>query len=320
MKKFGFCVLFIFWASQVVFGQSIDVGSSQNDSSHPADLIVFVSVDQIQSTAPSGINVELQDGSGTGAHSLATQQTDGSGRVVFHASTGTYNILVTGAGIAPYQAALEIYRMESSHTEHLIVRSVIAIPDKAQSEFKAGSKSLEAKDYPEAEKRFKQAVAIYPNYGVAYNGLGIAEMSLNHGPEARAAFEQAIKLDDKFAEAYRNLARIALAEHSFGEMDDLLTKSLQIDPSNAWALTYAAYAELQTHKFDLAITHARAAHAVPHPGLASVHIVAANAFEATQQPAEASKEYQLYLKEDPSGKDAPRAKDAIARLASSPTK
>jgi tetratricopeptide (TPR) repeat protein len=103
-------------------------------------------------------------------------------------------------------------------------------------------------------------------------------------------------------------------------MDDLLTKSLQTDPLNAWALTYAAYAELQTKKFDLAITHARAANGVPHPGLASVHIVAANALQATGQQAEALKEYQVYLQEDPSGRDAGRAKEAIASLGGAASK
>jgi hypothetical protein len=95
---------------------------------------------------------------------------------------------------------------------------------------------------------------------------------------------------------------------------------LQTEPLNAWALTYAAYAELQTQKFDLAITHARTAHTVPHTSLASVHIVAAHALEATKQPDEALKEYRLYMVEDPNGRDAPRAKQAIASLTSTQPK
>jgi len=68
---------------------------------------------------------------------------------------------------------------------------------------------------------------------------------------ARASFEKAIKIDDHFAEAYRNLWRDWLsAITNSKKWDDLLTKSLQSDPLNAWALTYAAYAELQTQKFD----------------------------------------------------------------------
>ena len=83
---------------------------------------------------------------------------------------------------------------------------------------------------------------------------------------------------------------------------------------NVWALTSAANAKVLTHHYDEAIAHARKAHTVPHANFAGVHIVAALALEATQQPFEALKEYQLYLDEDPKGRDAARAEEAIARL------
>jgi tetratricopeptide (TPR) repeat protein len=97
----------------------------------------------------------------------------------------------------------------------------------------------------------------------------------------------------------------------------LLDKSLSADPLNAWALTSAANAALLTHHYDQAIAYARKAHSIPHPGSAGVHIVAALALEATQQPFEAMKEYQLYLDEDPKGRDAQRAQQAIQRLSGS---
>ena len=267
--------------------------------------------------------------------SQGSSQTDGGGQVVFHTTSGEHAFRISGQGIKDYVGSIQIMRQESDHIENVIVRSIssgaqagvlppgnpdmisasrLNVPDKALKEFKAGSKALEQKDYAEAKKRFTAATGIYGDYTVAFNGLGVAQMASGDTPGARASFEKAIKIDDHFAEAYRNLARLALADRKYEELDDLLTKSLQTEPLNAWALTYAAYAELQTQKFDLAITHARTAHTVPHPGLASVHIVAAHAFEATQQPAEALKEYKLYMEEDPNGRDAARAKQAIASL------
>jgi len=139
-------------------------------------------------------------------------------------------------------------------------------------------------------------------------------LASGNSERAREAFEKAIQVNDRFAEAYRNLARISLSEHKYEEVDTLLTKSLAADPLNTWALTYAAYSELLTRKFSEAIDHARKAHTVAHDGLASVHIVAARALEATQQPAEALAEYRLYLQEDPKGRDATRAREAVARL------
>jgi hypothetical protein len=335
MKKFAVLTLMILGTSRWAFAQGIDLGRSKNDVPHPANLVINVSIDQIQNRAPAGLSVQLIDPSGGGSMSQGSSQTDGGGQVVFHTTSGEHEFRITGQGIKDYVGSIQIMRQESDHIENVIVRSTssgaqagvlppgnpdmisasrLNVPDKALKEFKAGSKALEQKDYAEAKKRFTAATGIYGDYSIAFNGLGVAQMASADTPGARASFEKAIKIDDHFAEAYRNLARLSLADHNYEELDDLLTKSLQTEPLNAWALTYAAYAELQTQKFDLAITHARTAHTVPHPGLASVHIVAAHAYEATQQPAEALKEYKLYMEEDPNGRDAARAKQAIASL------
>jgi len=335
MKRLTILLLAIPWILSSAFAQGIDLGRNKNDVPHPADLAFNISIDRMQNRAAAGLSVQLYDQSGNDATSQGSQQTDAGGRVVFHTTNGIHQFRITGQGIEDYDGSIQIMRQESSHIENIIVKSKplngqatvavpgssdvvaasrLSVPDKAAKEFKAGSKALEAKDYTEAKKKFANATSIYADYSLAYNGLGVAQMSSGDEAAARASFEKAIKIDDHFAEAYRNLARLALGDHKFEEMDDLLTKSLQSDPLNAWALTYAAYAELQTQKFDLAVTHARAAHGGPHQGLASVHIVAAHALEATQQPAEALKEYKLYMEEDPNGRDAARAKQAIVSL------
>jgi tetratricopeptide (TPR) repeat protein len=327
------------------FAQGIDISNRAQEPPHPVDLVLNISVDQLQNHAPAGLVVHLTSDyafvSRNAASNDTSQQTDKGGSVTFHTLTGTHEIQIAGEGIVDYAGTVEIMQQQSRDIENIVVRSKtsgtqtvigppgnsdvvsasrLKVPDKASKEFKSGSKALEAKDYPEAKKRFANAIALYADYGLAYNGMGVAQMSSGDSVGARASFQKAVSIDDHFAEAFRNLARISLAEHNFEEMDDLLTKSLQTDPLNAWALTYAAYAELQTNKFDLAITHARSAHGVPHPGLASVHIVAAKALEATGQQAEALKEYQVYLEEDPNGRDAATAKKAVASLGGAASK
>ncbi|MBZ5643331.1 MAG: tetratricopeptide repeat protein [Acidobacteriia bacterium] len=311
--------------------QSIDIGGDKQNSV-PSDVVINVMIDQIQNHAPAGLMVRLE---APGDNSLqGGQQTDSSGRVVFRIVAGVYQVGITGAGIEPYEGTIQIMHTQARDTENIIVRSKstgasgapsgpdpvsaskFKVPEKAAKEFQAGSKAMEQKDYGEAKRRFTNATALYSDYAAAYNGIGAAQMAGGDTAGARASFEKAVQIDDSFAEAYRNLARLALADHKFEEVENLLTKSLQGEPLNAWALTYAAYAELQTQKFELAITHARAAHGVAHPGLASVHIVAAHALEATNRPDEALKEYKLYMEEDPNGRDAPRAKQAIASLES----
>jgi tetratricopeptide (TPR) repeat protein len=301
------------------------------------DLVVNVFIDRMPNRAPIGISVELQNGFGSREAEL---KTDGNGTAQCHTLTGTHRIRIFGPEIQDFQGNFDIELTEVRHIENIVVRSRpgaaaisaspgsgsgmisatrLKVPEKAQEEFKKGSKALEEKNWAEAKKRFDAAIGFYPDYDVAYNGLGSALAAGGNLSDARRAFEKAIGLNANFAEAQRNLARISFAEHKYGEALLLLDRSLSTDPLNAWALTSAANAALLTKHYEQAVTYARKAHTLPHQSLAGVHIVAALALEASGQPFDAIKEYQLYLDEDPKGRDAERAQKAIQRLSAPAT-
>jgi len=310
---------------------NLPIRCAQFEPANPVRLIVNVYLGSLQNRAPAGLTVRLEDRFGSLEQD---QKTDSSGRVEFQTLTQTHRLRIYGPGIQETEETVEIEAIESRKMYNVTVRAAttgsdatpvtsptktvpanrLKAPEGAEKEFDKGSQSLGKKDWSEAQKRFKAAISIYPDYDVAHNGLGVALMNLGDSTGARGAFEKAIQLNDTFAEAYRNLARIDLNEHHFKEADSSLTRSLQYDPLNAWALTYAAYSELQLKRFDDAIAHAQKAHSLPHAGLASAHVVAALALEAANRPAEAVSEYRTYLREDPEGKDAARARTKIAQL------
>jgi TolA-binding protein len=345
MKSVSFLLPALLLIPSMALAQSIDISNSSNGTPTPVDLVINVKVDQIQNAAPAGLLVKITNdynfvSRGATMNEMALQ-TDKQGSVTFHTLAGSHEIRISGDGIETFAQSVNLVRQQSRDMETIVVKSkplnvtvgatldansgmvsaaAMEIPPKAAKEFKAGSKALDSKNYEEAKKRFANAISIYPNYSFAYNGMGVAQMASADSPAARLSFLKATQADPHFAEAYRNLARLSLAIHNFDEVEDYLSKSLQTEPLNAWALTYVAYAQLQLNKFDLAILNARAAHSVPHEGLSSVHIVAARALEATNQPGEAVKEYKLYLKEDPAGRDAQHAKQAIASLSASKSK
>ena len=304
-------------------------------------VVVRVYIDGLNHPAGTNLTVQLLDSFG----SLEKEtHTDSGGTVQFQAKVitsgnqeTTKRLRIFGPGIKEYEEQLDIGAMEFRKNVNIVVRSNPAggtavvgaadpnsvaanrlkVPGKAEKEFLKGKDAGEKKDWAEATKHYQAAIALYPDYDLAYNGLGQALASGGDNGGARSAFEKAIQINDNFAAAYRNLARISLNEHKFEEMDNLLTRSLSAEPLNAWALAYAAYAELQLHKFDDAIAHARKAHSVKHDGLASIHIVAGRALEEKQRPSEALEEYRLYLQEDGTGRDAERAREAVTRLSSS---
>ncbi len=294
-------------------------------------LRVLVTIDS-DSDKAANVTVELMDSVGLGS-AMDSKTTDNDGSVIFRTTTGVHRIRITGTNIQPYEGDLEIERNETTHSERIRVLGArsgqqkgapasdalvpavrMRIPSPARKAFDKGTEAMRQQRWQESLTFFETAIHEYPQYDLAYNGLGTVQMQLNDVEGARQSFIKAIALNPDSAGANRSLARILLSEHKNSDALPLLLRSLTAEPDNVWALTNAANSELLLHDFNNALLYARKAHSVPHEGFASVHMVAARALEGNQQPAEALAEYRLYLQEAPSGPDAQRAEAAIARL------
>ncbi len=86
-------------------------------------------------------------------------------------------------------------------------------------------------DFAEAESAFHKAVALAPNYDIAYFAYSILCLySLGRLPEARRAAERAIELDPLRPLYYGSAALIACAERNYPEALQLNERGLQVDP------------------------------------------------------------------------------------------
>jgi len=303
----------------------------------PTRLRVVVLYEDGQTRARD-VTVELQDGVG-GTSAMESKLTGPDGQVEFNTLTGMHRIRIYGSDIKPFEAEFEIIPIETFHREDFRVKRKLEgnaapppqegsgfvpairlkIPDNARRKFEKASKALADKNWESARKSFQAAIDLYPDYDLAYNGLGVASSQMNDVPAARQAFRKAVDLNDKFPGAQRNLARIMLSERNYQETAYLLNQSLAVEPSDAWALTNAAYCELQLHRFKEAAEHAQRVHDLPHDGiLANSHVIAAYALDALGQRQEAIAQWKQYLKEAPQGPNAKRAEDELRRLAKAP--
>ena len=279
------------------------------------------------------LTVELQDSVGL-ASAGTSKMTDSDGRAEFNSYAGRgQRVRITGSEINPYEGEFEIAPNETIHTENIRIKlkapigadnpapagppvpSVrLKIPPQAQKSYDHANKAAEKNEWKTAADGYRAAIQQYPDFDQAYNGLGIALSNEGDNAGAKQAFEKAIAITPEYAMADRNLARIVLSEHDWKRADELLRKSLQTEPVNAWALTNAAYAELELHDFASAAVNAQKVHTLPHTGFENAHYIAALALEQLNKPDEARAEYELYLKEAPTGLNATRAHEALARL------
>lgn len=193
--------------------------------------------------------------------------------------------------------------------------SDLGMPTRAAREFEKADRLAAKREWAKASERLQKGLAIYPRYAAAYNNLGALYSYLGNNTEAREALERAIALDDRLTPAYVNLGRLSFLGKDFPSAESLLAKALSLAPAqNADELFLLAYAQLADHHLDEALLTSRQAHVGGFDRHASLHLLAANAYEQQNKIDDCIAELQFYLSEEPDGSSAEKVKRALATL------
>ncbi len=289
---------------------------------------------------PAGqqIKIDLTNASGI---PISQAFTDTSGRAIFSVSSpGIYLVRASGTDIKETASeSVEVDPMDHMRVVFLRVKRIsgtaqsastssnaqvtsaaqLRVPQDARKAFDKGMAAWQKQNFQQAANEFEKAVAAYPEYDTAYNNLGVMYAHLSQTDKAVAAFTRSVELNDKNADADRNLARMMMRQKDYPQAEELLKKSLTVQPLDASTLTMLAIAEIEDGKVDEALRDAQKVHELPHEGYAVAHYVAGEALEEKHEYQKASAEYLTYLRESPNGPDAAEVKSALARLSASTT-
>ncbi len=334
LRPLGFVLALIFLA--------LPLQAQRGQTEGPTDIQVYVTFDD---SRPAGqqLRVDLLNATGI----LMSQAfTDSSGRAILQVqSQGGYIVKVTGPGIQDGASeSFEVFQCPNHCMRQVFLRvkasaaagestttqsagksskasvtsaAELRVPQNARKTYDQGLAAWQKGDYQQAAEKFEKAVAEYPEYDTAYNNLGVMYAHLGQNDQALAAFRRSVELNDKNADADRNLARMLMRQKDYPQAEELLKKSLSVDPTEVATLTMLVMAEVQDGKPDDALRAVQKVHALPHDGYAVVHYIAGEVLEEKHQNAEAAVEYNLYLKEAPNGPAAAQVKSALARLSNS---
>jgi tetratricopeptide (TPR) repeat protein len=248
--------------------------------------------------------------------------------------TGEYRVTISGADatnadkgeIEVNRAVTQNVEVRAVHTERqgphywvpaasFISVTDLGMPAKAAREFEKADRLIAKQEWAKATERLQKGLAIYPKDAAAYNNLGALYSHLGSNTEARQALEKAIALDDRMAPAYVNLGRITFLENDFPSAESLLAKAISLaPPQNADELFLLAYAQITDRHLDEALQTSRVAHVDKFDHHASLHLLAANAYEQQNRIQDCTAELQLYLDEEPNGFSAEKVRQALATL------
>jgi cytochrome c-type biogenesis protein CcmH/NrfG len=127
----------------------------------------------------------------------------------------------------------------------------LAAPEKAQKAFSKGEQEERKGKFQAACDHFKQAVATYPRYALAWLELGRVQARQNSFVDAQESFRQAVTQDSKLTDGYVELARVAAQQQNWQAVADASNNLVQLSPDSSpeyWFLNAAAYYNLKDMK------------------------------------------------------------------------
>jgi TolA-binding protein len=123
----------------------------------------------------------------------------------------------------------------------------LAAPEKARKAFNKGEQEVRKGKLAAACDYFKNAIAAYPRYALAWLELGKAQARQNSFIDAHESFRQAVTQDAKLTDGYVELARVAAQQQNWKELAEVTDNLVQRSPDSSaeyWFLNAAAYYKL----------------------------------------------------------------------------
>src|SRR5262249_11924046 len=160
---------------------------------------------------------------------------------------------------------------------------------------------------------FKRAIKLDPFYGQAYMLLGLAQMQLGQWRDAQWAFEEAAKVEPGNARAYLGAGSALNEQKNYAAAQAALQESLEIRPDSAEAHYEMARSLWGQNKLPAAEDHVRQALGL-NKNYAGPHALMGNIYLQHEDPENALKEFEEYLRLDPQGSLAPSVKQMVAQL------
>ncbi len=133
--------------------------------------------------------------------------------------------------------------MESEERERSAKEARLAA---AKRENNGGVAFYHSGDLEKARARFREAIALAPDFVEAYNNLGLVETELGHAEEATRHFQKAIELDPSLSASYNNLGYVFFLQENFEEAIAMYQEAIEraANGSAAWTNLGNAYFKL----------------------------------------------------------------------------
>ena len=189
-----------------------------------------------------------------------------------------------------------------------------AIPAQAKKEFDRASEASKAGKTDDAIAHFRKAIALYPQYVMAHNDLGVELLGQGKLDDAAEELRRTIQLDSKAFNPRLNLGIVLVEKREFSAAVVELKTALELQPNSPAARLYNGLALAGSNALDGAERELRTAHELGGPTYAVALFHLGQIYMDKGERVLARKTLQAYLLEAPNDSKAPQARKLLEVL------
>ena len=196
-----------------------------------------------------------------------------------------------------------------------VINAVLAsAPKPAADLYRSALESSKAGDHKKAVEQLKSAIALYPQFSLALNELGVQYLFLAQPNDAAIALAEAVKLSPDEVSPRLNYGIALLNQNKFPASEEQLRVVVTKNDSLPTAHMYLGISLARQHKLDEAEKELLIAIDRNSSGVALAHRFLGGVYWAKKDYTKAADQLELYLKLMPNAGDAVRTREEIAKL------
>jgi tetratricopeptide (TPR) repeat protein len=190
----------------------------------------------------------------------------------------------------------------------------LAIPKAALREYQEAEKDLERRHPDAAVKRLEDAVAMAPQFSMAWNDLGTIAYQTRKFDRAEECFRQALEQDPGAFEPLVNLGGVLVALHKLDEAADYNLRAVLARPNDALANSQLGQTYFALARMDLAQKYLERARQIDSAHFSHPQLLLAEIHLRRGERREAAAVLEEFLKYHPDWPAAARMRQTIAEL------
>lgn len=239
-------------------------------------------------------------------------------------SAGEAPALVSNPSRLPNRATLDVGNLAlrslpsdptwSGDPRFTVSVSSLATPEKARKAFSKGEQEERKGKLQAAYDHFKEAVATYPRYALAWLELGRLQARQSSFQDAQESFRHAVTSDSSLTTGYVDFALVAAQQQNWqavAEMTDTLVQRFPDSSPAYWFLNSAAYYNLGKMK-EAQSSITRALRLDPQHQLPQAEYLYGLILGSKKDYKSATEHIGNYLRLDPNSKDSLPARQILA--------